>query len=64
PGLFMKRGRPPRLILPPDPFSVANSEKEPTWPGGIQTVLPTEQDSLREKGMRKNLDWASPWLHE
>ncbi len=53
----MKRGRPPRLILSPDPFSVADSENEliaarrntdciATWARSLSF------DSLQEKGMR------------
>ena len=69
----MKAEGRPRRILPLDPFSVADSVGAAQARSGIRAVFrrgrlaraaQAEQDSLQEKGMRKDLDWASPWLHE
>ena len=44
-----------RQILPPNPFSVADSVRAAQARSGIRAVFPTEQDSLQEKGARKDL---------
>jgi hypothetical protein len=44
-----------RQTLSPKPFSVADFVRAAQAISGIQTLLPTEQNTLQEKGARKDL---------
>jgi len=37
---------------PTDPFSPTASAREPKWPGGKQSLFPTEQDLQQKKAIR------------